>query len=128
MVKIKTFNLEPTIFKLDLIYYDNDRNSMSNLLKLYKSRYGIVDKEEDFWYKNHVSTIKSGEDSKLEGETVISMFITNSDLGVLVHECMHVLFHLYKCAGIEIDYEAQEWCAIFIEKVFNDVSKFLINK
>lgn len=121
MIKLKTIKLPPTLFKLDLLYYDNDPDQMKELQEFFYERYGVREPEEEFWYKNHLSTIDTGEGSELKGHTRLVMLITQPKAKVVVHECVHALFHLSQCTGVNINHQAQEWCALFTENLFEDI-------
>jgi hypothetical protein len=113
----KTITLYPTHIKCDIWV-----GRITKKVKLlWKSKYGLEDKDIDLTTPNECSIVQSSYKSELKGEERIFLVISNLDEGLIAHETYHILKHLCKITGITTDYRSQEWSAYFIETIFNEI-------
>jgi hypothetical protein len=115
-------DLIPTLFELD-VWICNDKET---LVKLFKEHYGASEEYySDFISENQVATIYSKSDSLFKGETRIVMNLTGKSINIIVHEVVHVVYHLSKLTGLSVNYKSQEWVAYMTEYIFNQITKDL---
>jgi hypothetical protein len=72
---------------------------------------------------------KPQKGSQREGlKTIIIKLDHLKNRGTIVHELTHALFHLSKYTSQEVTIESQEWVAMWMEKMFNEICKPNYNK
>jgi len=116
MSRTKLIKLKPGDWKLRLFIGDPESvaKSMSKYFG-YPSSYYLDDCNNPCVFECYDDTIS---------ETVIVCYLPDYDNRVLVHECVHVFWHWCNCVGYNsVDYNSQEFCALFIEQVYNDIVK-----
>jgi len=120
MILFKEIKLLPSLWILD-VYVTKDIEKLS---KIYQERYAICGCEADNSEENEVFSIESGKKTKLNGEKRIVLCLGSlKDKSILVHELIHVLWHYGKITGSKIIDESQEWQAIFVEWLYNEILK-----
>jgi hypothetical protein len=120
-MKHKEIKLLPSQWTMDVVECANE--DYEKLDVWMSKRYGIPMCELDDGHNiNAVHSIESSPKSPLKGRRLILLALNDlNDDGVLVHELLHVLWHHAKHVGYNMDYESQEWQAIMIEYIFNEV-------
>ena len=132
MIRFKEIKLLPTEFNLHA-YVVGDRYShsiISNkdrrlLADVFHKRYGA---ESEYYYSDldrvdSVQTLNTTVKSESKGSTTIVMVISPY-LKSLVHELIHVLWHLSHTSGLDMDYNSQEWQACMYEYLFTELKDF----
>jgi len=113
----KEIRLVPTLFYLDVFI-----GKTKELPKIFNNFYGAsVDYYKDTITPLQVCTINSTHKSKFNGEIRIVLNVKNFDIPILFHEINHVLWHLHKLTGIELNYNSQEWSSYFLENIYNEI-------
>ena len=120
-MKTKTIELLPSPWKLDVIVTSSRKKAINYQVKTYGLKKALLKEEKQ--HLNTVSTIISGAKTSRKGETRIVLILdSKANKGVVVHELMHVMWHMSKRSGTEMNYESQEWQALMIEHLFNKVT------
>jgi len=70
-----------------------------------------------------VFSIKSESKAKSNGETKI-VIVINPCIKILVHELIHVLWHVAKKSELDMNFDSQEWQAYFVEYLFTELKDF----
>lgn len=111
--------LIPTLFYLDIWINWKNRKELSNA---YSIRYGL-DYETTYndITESECSTIESGTKSPLKGEKRIVLVISDFNVSTLVHEIVHIFYHLNKYCKLGNDNSNQEWIAYFQEYVYDEI-------
>ena len=115
-VRVQLF---PTDFHLEVWFCNEIDQAATNFANRYQYDY-------QYWYDD---LKKSGFDFvqdmnyQSDEKAVIVMNLGSKDVGVLVHECVHVFHHIAEIVGFDTSYEGQEFQAYFIEYVFNEIMK-----
>lgn len=113
-MKIKEIRVYPSIWYLDVIVADNQKD----LDYISKKRYGIKD---DPILPNECSSIDSSKKSELKGERRVVISIKSlDDVETIVHELIYAIWHLARYIGYEIDYDTQEWQAVLYEYLYKE--------
>lgn len=113
---IKEIKLLPTHFTVD-VWVCSD---LDNLAKHFNQRYGAsLEYYKDEISPNQVWTLRATPKSELKGEKRIVMNVNSFDLGTIVHEVNHIVYHLAKLCQLETSYNSQEWVSYMLEYVFN---------
>lgn len=111
----KSIPLYPTAFHVD-IWVCNDQN---NLAKYFNKRYGAsVEYYLNENTPNAACTLTATMDSELKGIQTIVVNVDSWDMGCIVHELGHVLFHISKYCHLEIGQDSQEWFCYMLEYLF----------
>lgn len=111
----KSIPLYPTKFHVDVWVCNN----LDNLSKYFNKRYGAsIEYYKEETYQNQTFTLVATEESELKGIKTIVVNIDSWDLGVIVHEMNHVIYHLSKICKLETDYNSQEWISYMLEYLF----------
>jgi hypothetical protein len=111
----KCIPLHPTLFHLD-VWVCNDQDNLANY---FNKRYGAsVEYYLNENMPNATCSLTSTIDSELKGIRTIVVNVDSWDMGIIVHELGHVLFHLSKYSGLEIGQESQEWFCYMLEYLF----------
>ena len=112
MSKLKTFRLYPTLFYIDVFVCSKIKR------KYLKKRYGLKESIKP----NECGTIYSSKKSELKGIKRFYICLESTEYdNIIIHEIVHLLWHLSKEMNIELKYESQEWQANFFEMVFNEI-------
>ena len=116
----KKIPLFPTKFDLDVWVCDD----LEELSKSFQIKYGASSE----YYKDElkpdaVQFLDSTVESESGGDRVIVMNMQKIEDSVVVHEIAHVLFKLSDVVGIEVSSKSQEWCAYFMEYVYEEIMK-----
>lgn len=121
MLLNKTIKLEPTHWNLDVIV----GTDLDQIAEYFTTRYGPPKEDHrKHAHGNWVTTMESSEESELKGENRIVLKLEDlKNKGIIIHELIHVLFHLQNKTAIEISYESQEWIAIFMERTWNELCR-----
>lgn len=132
MIRYKELKLTPTLFDLD-VYIVGDRYNHNSITKsdrkeLSKILHYNYGGNYEYWFENseivnEVFTTKSEKKSYFKGERRIVLII-NPSIKVLVHEIMHVLWHLAKATSLDMNYDSQEWQAVMYEYIFTEIKDF----
>jgi hypothetical protein len=113
---IKEIKLLPTHFTADIWVCSN----LDNLAKHFNQRYGAsIEYYKDEISSNQCWTLAGTPKSELKGEKRIVMNVNSFDLGTIVHEVNHVVYHLGKICQLETTYNSQEWVSYMLEYIFN---------
>ena len=111
----KSIPLYPTAFHVDIWVC----SSLDNLCKYFNKRYGAsIEYYKEETYQNQTFTLVATENSELKGIKTIVVNVDSWDMGVIVHELNHVIYHLSKICNLETDYNSQEWISCMIEYLF----------
>lgn len=119
-MKPHVIKLIPTLFQLDLWIGES-----KDIFNDYGKRYGLKDFDIS---DNELSTIESAIDSPMKGHKLFVMKLQSFDRATITHELIHLLWHVGKNTGANINYKSQEWQALFVEYVFNEIIKFERNE
>lgn len=120
-MKTKIIELLPSRWTLDVIVSRSEEDVRNHLL----GNYGI---HEEYVYDggkhvNSVVTISTGLDTKYKGESRVLLILeSNNKPHIVVHEIIHVLWHLSKHSGIDMHYHSQEWQAMMAEYLFTEIT------
>lgn len=111
--------LIPTKFCVD-VWVCND---MKQLSLQFNKRYGA---SAEYYYdettRNQVCTLTATDKSELKGITRIVMNINSWNVAVIVHEIIHVVYHLSKQCQLDMGYDSQEWVAYYAEYLFEQMT------
>jgi hypothetical protein len=117
--------LIPTLFYLDVWINWTDRKELASK---YAERYGL---DYDEIYRDitesECSFIESSKDCILNGEKRIVLNISEFSYSILVHELVHVFYHLDEHCNLGSDQSNQEWIAYFTGYVFDEIMKLFDN-
>jgi hypothetical protein len=117
-MKLKTIKLLPTDFCVDVWI----GGSISTLAEAFSKRYGAsIEYYKEDMHINSLSTINSSDDSELKGHTRFVMILQKKNNQVIVHEVLHLLWHMNKRIGLEMSFESQEWQACMFDYVFSEI-------
>ena len=115
IIKLRNIKMIPMGFSVDVWKGKN----VNELAKCFQKRYG---READYYleriYTDCCLTIHSKKKAELKGRSVVVVVIMIDKPHVIVHELYHALFHLSRLTGAEIKYNAQEWGARMLERLF----------
>ena len=108
--------LKPTLWQLHV--FIGDRKKASKKLKL------IFGESENYYYNEISNPMVSRIYSERKKEQFIVMYVPSfKDLGIIVHEVAHVVWHLGDAIGHNWGYEGQELFAIMNEYIFTEIMK-----
>lgn len=112
----KTIPLLPTHFSLDVLITNKEKTA----IKFQHKEYGLSKEslKKEGQQVNTVATIDSQKKSKYKGERRICLILEGFKPAIVVHELIHVLWHLSKYSGLDINYNSQEWQALFMEQLY----------
>lgn len=117
-MKLKTIKLLPTDFYLDVWV----GGSVATLAKAFAKRYGAsVEYYKEDMGINSLSTINTTNESELKGHTRFVMILQRKNNKVIVHEILHLLWHMNKRIGLEMSFESQEWQACMFDYVYAEI-------
>jgi len=116
----KEIPLEPSEFSLDVIV----TKSHNKAAKFLKRRYNLRKfKTKSHQLLNSVRTVESGTASPLKGEIRIVMILETLNPAIIVHELVHVMHRMSRETGVELSFDAQEWHALAMERLYNETLK-----
>ena len=116
-MKTKTIRIYPSDWELDIII----GGTKKQLENYSEQRYGLKD---DPITHNECNTIASSKESELKGKTQFCICLKSlQNKGIVVHEIVHVIWHIGESIGYKIVYDSQEWQAILFEYIFNEIVK-----
>lgn len=123
MILHKTLKIVPSEWELDVFVAPFEDEL--ELCKVFHKRYGASAEyyAEEMGQGNWVWSIDSTDDSEMKGKKLIVMKLRKLDLGVLVHELNHVMWHYSRYSGAKLCYDSQEWGSLLIEYLFNQTYK-----
>jgi hypothetical protein len=117
-MKLKTIKLLPTDFYLDVWI----GGSVTTLSEAFSKRYGAsVEYYKESLGINSLQTINSTLQSELKGETRFVMLLQTKKNQVIVHEILHLLWHMHKRIGLEMTFDSQEWQAWMFDYVYSEI-------
>lgn len=120
-MKFKEIKILPSLWTLDVLIVEDEKDAIKFQVERYGIRKRHVDTEKNI---NSVTTMVSSKKSILKGETRIILILENLQcLKTIVHELVHVLWHFGRETGSEITFHSQEWQAILMEYLFDQVLK-----
>lgn len=132
MIRYKELKLTPTLFDLD-VFIVGDRYNYNAITKSDRKTLATILQQKygggyEYWFENsetvnEVFTTISNKSSEFKGERRI-VLIMNPSIKVLVHELVHVLWHLAKATSLDMSYDSQEWQAIMFEYIFTEIRDF----
>lgn len=112
-VLFKEFRLFPTEFWVDVWVTTNK----DKVCQLFSDRYG---ESKEYYLKELRPEMVSDIDAaSLNSETRIVVNLVSFDPGVVVHEAIHVFYHLQELVKLEV--MAQEWIAYFVQYVVDNI-------
>lgn len=114
-MKTKTIRIYPSIWEMDIVIGGTKKQ-----LETYsEQRYGL---KEDPITHNECITITSSKESELKGKTQFCICLKSlKDKGILVHEIVHLIWHIGESIGYKIVYDSQEWQAVLFEYIYNEI-------
>jgi len=116
-MKTKTIRLQPSVWKLDVIVTKSEKKAIKHQVKKYGLKKPILEEE-----KQHLNTVTTVYYKKKGKPTArVLMILESLEPGLVVHELTHVLWQYSKRAGVEVNFESQEWQALMMESLFNQV-------
>ena len=116
MLKFKEIQLCPVDHKMDIIVSE-DKN---DIIKFTKKRYGWKPSKRE-QVNDLVYYIRTGKKCGLKQQTRIVLVLRKLDIGVIVHELIHVLWLLDEHFNIEMTTNSQEWQACMMEYLYKQV-------
>lgn len=120
MILFKNVRLWPSEWTLDVFVAPfEDELAFCDLMH---KRYGSSPEyyKEEMGQGKWVWSLSSTDESELKGSKAIVMKLRDFNLGVLVHELNHVLWHFSKNSGVQLNYDSQEWGSMLLEYLFNE--------
>jgi hypothetical protein len=119
MAKFKQIKLLPSEFTLDVWI-----GTYKEIWPIYKSYYEITDEDELGLKPNEVGTITPCLGNKKLKEIRIAIKLVSLDnKNILVHEIIHILWHLANKVGYKMVYDSQEWQAVLAEWLYKEILK-----
>ena len=118
-MRFKEIRLYPTEFTLD-IYITEDA---SLLTEIFENRYGA---DEDFILTLDTDICLSFETdigSELRGHKAFVIILKKLEPYIVVHELIHLMWQLNETINIEMNKDSQEWQALFMEYLTNEILK-----
>jgi len=112
-VLFKEFRLFPTKFWVDVWVTTNQ----DKVCQLFSDRYG--ESKEYYLKELRPEMVSEINVATLDSETRIVVNLVSFDPGVVVHEAVHVFYHLQAITHLEI--MSQEWIAYFIQYVVDNI-------
>lgn len=111
----KSIPLYPTDFYVDIWICNN----LENLCRYFNKRYGAsVEYYKEETAANQTATIVTTTDSEMKGIKTIVVNVDSWNMGVIVHELNHVIYHLSEICNLETDYNSQEWVSYMLGYLF----------
>lgn len=114
----KKVRLFPSVWELH-VWISEDEEMLT---KRFCEMYG-ASKEyyKEAGFGDWVACIGSTLESECKGHKKIIMNLRTLQQRVLIHECQHVLFQCKKQFGADVNIKSQEWCALFVEYLWDEL-------
>lgn len=116
-MKFKEIRLYPSEFTLDVFISKNP----FKLKDILRKRYGATDDFILSLKPNLAIRINSDKDSEMKGLVCFMLFLEDNKPSLVGHELIHTLWQFADLTGAEMNYHSQEWQAMFIEYVTNEI-------
>lgn len=114
-IYFQEIDLLPSLWKLDVWVGGTSKD----LAVLFNKRYGAsVEYYNEEYHPDRCMTVSSTNDSELKGRTQIVVQLYSFDVGVVLHEINHAVWHFSKASGVEINHDSQEWQTLMLEYLF----------
>ena len=120
MLYFKEIPLLPsTYWWLDVIVCDDEQQKIDYMVERYGWHKSYYQDDGD----NYVTMIKPEGESIVNEDRIVLVLKDLKNKAVMVHELTHILLYAQKYIGLKVNWESQEWCACFMERIWSELCK-----
>lgn len=119
MIKFKEIRLYPSEFTLD-VYVAED---VSLLKDIFKAQYGANEAFLSIMHKDMAIMFETSIDASMKGNRVFVLILSSLNPKLVFHELIHFMWQFADVSGVEMTTDSQEWQALFIEYITEQILK-----